>query len=380
MSKGNMLLGYAQGKVGSMVFGRRNGQQITRPYNGTPRNPKTRAQMSQRIKWPNMVNMWRLLKPWISMGMQDKKTTQSDYNSFVSKNIGYSAAYMLKDEARAGATLLSDYIITSGTLGARTMSSALVTDIAVGSQVIADDLAQLTIGELSAYIIANNAGFAVGDQITLLYFVQRLNSGLPVVSVAALKFILEAPTVATLVPAAMYAYGIELTVEGGYLAINPLGVTSDLAGGAVIQSRLVNGILSVSDSRIRTENTAQPGQQAVSYGISKDEALASYGFNEAAFLSPNSIVAPELISASFNGGPIDGSSYVVPVGQVVVDVVGTNLQHADSRASYGGVSKDFEVINAESAVVVFDVAAGDDNKELEITVGDTTLNAYFTAE
>lgn len=380
MSKGNMLLGYAQGKVGSMVFGRRNGQQITRPYNGSPRNPKTRAQMSQRIKWPNLVNMWRLLKPWISMGMQDKKTTQSDYNSFVSKNIGYSTAYMLKDEARAGATLLSDYIITSGTLGARTMSSALVTDIAVGSQVLAEDLAQLTIGELSAYIIANNAGFAVGDQITLLYFVQRLNAGLPVVSVAAVKFILEAPSATALVPAAMYSYGIELTVEGGYLAINPLGNTSDLAGGAVIQSRLVNGVLYVSDSRIRTENTAQPGQQTTVYGISKDEALASYGFNDAAFLSPNSIVAPELISASFSGGPIDGSSYVVPVGQIIVDVVGTNLQHAGARVFYGGISKDFDVLNAESAVIAFDVATGDDDKELTISIGDTTLKAYFTAE
>ena len=136
MSKGNMLLGYAQGKVGSMVFGRRNGQQITRPYNGAPRNPKARAQMSQRIKWPNLVNMWRLLKPWVQMGMQDKKTSQSDYNSFVSKNIGYTTAYMLKDEARAGATLLSDYLITSGTLGARSMTSALVSDILYTSLII----------------------------------------------------------------------------------------------------------------------------------------------------------------------------------------------------------------------------------------------------
>lgn len=380
MSKGNMLLGYAQGKVGSMVFGRRNGQQITRPYNGAPRNPKTRAQMSQRIKWPNLVNMWRLLKPWISMGMQDKKTTQSDYNSFVSKNIGYSSAYMLKDEARAGATLLSDYLITSGTLGARSMTSALVSDIVVPSSIIADDLAELSIGEFSALLIANNAGLSIGDQITFLYFVQSLSAGLPVVKVAGLKFILAEPADATLVPSAVRSYGVELTVQNGYLAINPLGLTSDLTGGAVIQSRLINGILSVSDSRIKTTTTVVPGQQAVSYGISKEEALASYGFNEAAFLSPNSIVDPALISAEVEGNPLDGSSYVLPAGAASGVIVGSDLNHALIAATYGKTPLQIQVQSPTLAVYTLTVVEGDDDKQLSISLGDVTLRAFITAD
>lgn len=380
MSKGNMLLGYAQGKVGSMVFGRRNGQQITRPYNGAPRNPKTRAQMSQRIKWPNLVNMWRLLKPWVQMGMQDKKTSQSDYNSFVSKNIGYTTAYMLKDEARAGATLLSDYLITSGTLGARSMMSALVSDIVVPSTIIAEDLEQLSIGEFSAALIANNAGLSIGDQITFLYFVQSLSAGLPVVKVAGLKFILAEPADTTLVPSAVRSYGVELTVENGCLAINPLGVTSDLTGGAVIQSRMINGILSVSDSRIKTTATIVPGQQAVNYGISKEEALASYGFNEAAFLSPNSIVNPVLISATVKGNPLDGSSYVLPAGSALVEIIGSDLNHAAITASYGTQQLSVEVNSPTLAVFSFNVAAGDDDKQLSIRLGDTTLRAFITAD
>lgn len=49
MSKGNMLLGHARGKVGDVVFSRVNGQQITRSRAAVVKNPKTEAQMIQRI-------------------------------------------------------------------------------------------------------------------------------------------------------------------------------------------------------------------------------------------------------------------------------------------------------------------------------------------
>lgn len=64
MSKGNMLLGFARGKVGSLVFSRNNGQQVTRAKADTIKNPKTRAQFIQRIilntiaqAYSNMVNI-----------------------------------------------------------------------------------------------------------------------------------------------------------------------------------------------------------------------------------------------------------------------------------------------------------------------------------
>lgn len=49
MSKGNMFLGFARGKVGSVVFSRANGQQITRAKSDVVANPQTEAQMIQRI-------------------------------------------------------------------------------------------------------------------------------------------------------------------------------------------------------------------------------------------------------------------------------------------------------------------------------------------
>lgn len=48
MAKGNLLLGHARGKVGSLVFSRQNGEQVTRALNTRPKNPQTDPQIIQR--------------------------------------------------------------------------------------------------------------------------------------------------------------------------------------------------------------------------------------------------------------------------------------------------------------------------------------------
>lgn len=48
MAKGNMFLGYARGKVGDVVFSRVNGEQVSRPRNRHPHNPRTNKQLVQR--------------------------------------------------------------------------------------------------------------------------------------------------------------------------------------------------------------------------------------------------------------------------------------------------------------------------------------------
>lgn len=49
MSKGNLFLGFARGKVGDVVFARQNGEQITRARNRSPKNPQTPLQLLQRV-------------------------------------------------------------------------------------------------------------------------------------------------------------------------------------------------------------------------------------------------------------------------------------------------------------------------------------------
>lgn len=58
MAKGNMLQGMARGKVGDVVFSRKNGQQISRAYNPHHLNPRTNAQLYQRSVWATILRAY----------------------------------------------------------------------------------------------------------------------------------------------------------------------------------------------------------------------------------------------------------------------------------------------------------------------------------
>lgn len=345
MSKGNMLLGYASGKVGSLVFARRLGQQVTRPYNGSPANPKTRAQMQRRIKWANIINMWRLLKPFISMGMQNRKTNQSDYNKFVSLNLNQSETYLLKDEARQGATLLAPYIVTSGSLGLRSMRSAAITSIQVGNI----NLTTATIGQLSAAIIANNQGIQVGDQITVFALGQELVEGIPQVMPYAFKFIITEAAADSFAIDVIETFGaVAPAVEDGFLAFEFAGVEYSSYAGCVVQSRIMaDGTLAVSDSRLAVAFEVDGVQQSKNpFAVSQSEALSSYGYNPDAFLSPAStgegsnVINPRVSSVSLDGSAIEnGGEKTYTTGRDLdLTIAGTNLVADSVSVQYAGSS------------------------------------------
>lgn len=379
MSKGNMLLGYASGKVGSLVFSRRLGQQVTRPYNATVRNPKTRAQMSRRIKWANIINMWRLMKPLIQMGMQNRKTSQSDYNKFVSLNINQSEAYLIKEEARQGATLLAPYIITSGNLGARSMRSAAVTDIAVGSI----DLAAASIGQLSSAIITSNQGYQVGDQITVFALGQDLVAGIPQVLPHAFKFLLTEQSDVTPAIDAIEVFGsVAPAVEDGFLSFEFAGVDYSAYAGAVVQSRLLaDGVLAVSDSRLVVDFEVDGVQQSRNpYAATQSEALASYGYNADAFLSPASagevVQLPTVSAVHLNGSKIanGGTFDMAQNGSVAVVMTGKNFLLGAPVVTYNDKTINVTVESDTRATAQFSSVSGSSFK-LNITAGRGAYSA-----
>ena len=384
MSKGNMLLGYASGKVGSLVFSRRLGQQVTRPYNAQVRNPKTRAQMSRRIKWANIINMWRLMKPLIQMGMQNRKTSQSDYNKFVSLNINKSEAYLLKEEARQGATLLAPYIITSGSLGVRSMRSAAVTDIAVGSI----DLATATIGKLSSAIITSNQGYQIGDQISVFALGQDLINGIPQVLPHAFKFLLTEKSDETPAIDAIEVFGsLAPAVADGFLSFEFAGVEYSAYAGAVVQSRLLgDGGLAVSDSRLVVDFEVDGVQQSRNpYAATQSEALASYGYNADAFLSPASagevVPLPSISAVTLNGEAVDngGRFTMGSGGSVSVVMTGKNLLLGAPVVTYNNKAVNVSVESDTRATAQFSSTTGT-NYMLNISAGRGTYSATIEVD
>lgn len=88
MAKGNMLLGYARGAVGNLVFSRVKGNEVTKARNRQPANPKTSKQVYQRAKFLNAVNFYkRGVQNLFKFAYEDKTQQESDFNAFMRHNV-----------------------------------------------------------------------------------------------------------------------------------------------------------------------------------------------------------------------------------------------------------------------------------------------------
>lgn len=121
-----MFLGQARGRVGSVVFSRRMGKQITRTYNPEPANPKTRAQALQRAQFSTVIAASVGLKEVINNSFDGVKNGQESVNKFVSLNLSDMRARALDGDSAALEWLVpkgqsfvqpQSWIISKGQLG-----------------------------------------------------------------------------------------------------------------------------------------------------------------------------------------------------------------------------------------------------------------------
>lgn len=121
-----MFLGQARGRVGSVVFSRRMGKQITRTYNAEPANPKTRAQALQRAQFSTVIAASVGLKEVINNSFDGVKNGQESVNKFVSLNLSDLRARALDGDTAALEWLVpkgqsfvqpQSWIISKGQLG-----------------------------------------------------------------------------------------------------------------------------------------------------------------------------------------------------------------------------------------------------------------------
>lgn len=108
MAKGNMLLGQASKKLGSVVFYKRNGQQVSRVWTDSGARSGSEASYParvQRVRFGAASNEWKSFG-YISTRMfkSGKKVTESDYNYFTKKNWQY-LPYLTKRQNELGITM-----------------------------------------------------------------------------------------------------------------------------------------------------------------------------------------------------------------------------------------------------------------------------------
>lgn len=92
MAKHNLFLGQARGKIGSVVFSRLRGVQVSRAYNPSPANPRTDAQSRQRAFFASVSQYYKSFRYLIEQGQEGVQTGQLSVQNWQSRALRELAA------------------------------------------------------------------------------------------------------------------------------------------------------------------------------------------------------------------------------------------------------------------------------------------------
>ena len=178
MSKGNMLLGHARGKVGDLVFSRSNGQQVVRARAAVVKNPQTESQMIQRIFLNTISQAYSNMLQIVDHSYEGVQKGQKTMEMFLSRNlknlrtkvqqaVGTGSLYSEIFEFSPIASnffAVNDYEIAKGTLPEIAVSSA------------SDDAKMSMVAPENTYkSIIDHYGLNRGDQLTFVAVISNGN-------------------------------------------------------------------------------------------------------------------------------------------------------------------------------------------------------------
>lgn len=287
-----MFLGVASGKVGSTVFYRADGEQRTRVL-VTPKNPRSRAQMEQRVKIANAAAIYRAAKAVLSRSFEVRKGNESSYNAFTRGSLAVPA-YLTKQMVQQCLALPQPAQASRGTLGSLPWDT-----LSLGENfpiiLVASTDAEETVGAFSAAVIAKFPQLKDGDVITFadIFFTERPDAGITDAYNASLQYLdvtLDSTSTAALSTVGLRVAGVgeTATYETSWGLSDDGWASSDAPAvmRAIIASRKdADGQLRVSSQNFGLSSNAYSifddnhGIAALnaaveSYGVAADVALA----------------------------------------------------------------------------------------------------------
>lgn len=164
------------GSAGNLTFRRQGGATILSEKNTNVTNTRTAAQQKHRMKWANVIQMYKGISPLLNQAFENKPARVSDYNMFTKLNLQREPVYLTKAEVTAGACVVAPYQISLGSLPSIEVEGTGadgVTDISLGDLTISGTT---TVAEFSNAVVTNNLGWNYGDQLSFFSILQRINS------------------------------------------------------------------------------------------------------------------------------------------------------------------------------------------------------------
>ena len=309
MAKTTDFLSQTSGKLTDQFTTRQTafGTILARTPKKTANPRRSEKQANMRCQMANMSANFKLFQGKLKLAWENKRTGLSEYNCFVASNYDKNPVYITKSMRVAGACVLAESYISSGSLApidlGLTDEGVLVSDLQLGSLQIG---AGTTVADLTIAILQNNQDWEDGDQLTWFYGVQRVDSaGTPRATMTAQKVVLDT-TNETQLWSVVSELGFKSVqgAQGGQV----LGMGQALvnAGGVWVHSREKDGSsIKVSSQQMMVVSDVLAQYQT--YQAMKASADSYGGINgSVAYLNPG--VSFSDLSSGGSGSQSGGSS------------------------------------------------------------------------
>lgn len=331
-----------RGGAGGYSFYVRDGEQVVRQRKNNSNYGETAsrsyAQMIRRIKWGNLVNVYRLMKSWQPKAYEQKKIGQTDYNIFMALNINKVTCGTTKEMNESGCAIIEPFQISRGSLTPIDYqlvsgSTQYLTDIALTITISGTT----TVGQLSADIIANNPLFQANDNLAFVFF---NNWREPRVEWPNARTIYSEitlnPSSATLLSSVPVVGSRINKSTGGFLQVYySAGVITSVnneVGVAIIHTRKVAQELQVSTQSILMNQQTLINE--FSGDAWYDTCIQTYGLDTEVPLDP-SFRRASISSVTANGSAVSSGDVLSGSQEIVIS--GENLSKDNVKLVFNGI-------------------------------------------
>lgn len=308
-----MLLGYARGKVGSLVFTRRKGEQVTRARNYHPSNPRSPKQISQRMKIYAPVKIYKSsIATQFKFAFEDQRPNETPFNAFMRHNITLSP-WVSKTLAAEYAPIPFPVVLSAGSAPSVVTTIANISVNQAGNPTlwaVGIDLSstggidQGTVAEVSSRLMQIYPQLKDGDMLT---FVTVLSGGLSVeggdvlyngvdtFNFSTRQFIIDTTSNENVTDLGFVAGWDDAQAQGapnifGFVGGDaPFNQELFAQGGAIIVSRRVGESVIASNSKLELNDTATEIYNTMRTTAYRDLASQSYLVGSEALLDPSKL-------------------------------------------------------------------------------------------
>ena len=178
MVKVKSSFGKVSGTKANTIYYEVNGVTFGRSKPAKMGNPKTEAQMKQRIKMNNILNMYKYIKGYLQQNFEGIIGNKNASSFFRSYNLMKTPVWLTKEQKESYKFVLAPYVVAQGrinSVGYEFRDGLFVSDINVGDLEINDETEERV---LSSIICGNNEGWTNNDTLQVILLRQKRTASL----------------------------------------------------------------------------------------------------------------------------------------------------------------------------------------------------------